>query len=135
MSVDAKQSPFYAWLDHASIRDLVRGALALPPGERLVLIKGLIPGLIEEMGAEAVQRFLDEVRTKADRYSEAVARPRQSGSTRSTPGEMLGGPVPGREAHVHIGGVRDPRRPGGRALEREWEAEAWESVMGGEQGG
>lgn len=125
MSVDAKQSPFYAWLDHASIRNLVRGALALPPGERLILIKGLIPGLIEEMGDEAVQRFLDELRTKADRYSEVITHPRQSGATRTTPGELLGGPVPGREAHLHLGGPRNPRRPGGRAIEREWEAAAW----------
>ena len=33
MTVDAKQSPFYAWLDHATIRDLVRRALELSAGK------------------------------------------------------------------------------------------------------
>ncbi|HEY9515694.1 MAG TPA: hypothetical protein VIQ74_08460 [Gemmatimonadaceae bacterium] len=130
MSVDAKPSPFYAWLDHASIRELVRGALALPPGERLILIKGLIPSLIEDMGDAAVQSFLDELRTKAYRYSEAVAHPGEGGATRRTSGELLGGPVPGYEARLYLGGPRDPRRPGGRALERRWEAAAWEKLEG-----
>lgn len=128
MSVDARHSPFYAWLDNAAIRTLVQGALALPPGERLVLIKGLIPSLVDDLGDVAVEAFLDEVRTKARRYTEALTHPGEGGATRSTPGEPLGGPIPTGEAH--LAGARDPRRPGGRALERAWEAALWEQLEG-----
>lgn len=127
-TVDATQSPFYAWLDRPTIRTLVRDARSLSPGERLVLIKGLIPGLVEDMGDEAVHAFLEELATKAQRFAEAVANPGQGGASRRTPSERLGGPVPGREAHRHLPGTRNPRRPGGRVLERQWEAAAWEEM-------
>ena len=126
MDVDAHRSPFYAWLDHAAIRELVHGALALPVGERMVLIKGLIPGLVDDAGHREVDEFLDELRTKARRYAEAVAHPGEGGATRLTEGEPLGGPVPEGEAHLE--GTRDPRRPGGRALERQWEAALWNDI-------
>lgn len=128
--VNAMESPFYAWLDRPTIRSLVRRARSLSPGERLVLIKGLIPGLVEDMGDASVRAFLDELSTKALRYAEAVANPGQGGATRRTPPERLGGPVPGPEAHRHLAGTRDPRRPGGRTLERQWEAAAWEELRG-----
>jgi len=127
-TVDTKRSPFYTWLDNAAIRKLVQGARELSPGERLVLIKGLIPGLVEDMGDSSVLAFLDELTAKAHRFAEAVANPGQGGATRQTPSERLGGPVPGREAHRHLEGTRDPRRPGGRMLERQWEASAWEEL-------
>ncbi len=129
-SVDVHPSPFYAWLDRPAIRSLVQQARALSPGERLVLIKGLIPGLVEEMGEEGLRGFLAELETKARRYAEAVANPGQGGATRRTPSERLGGPVPGREAHHHLAGTRNPRRPGGRELERQWEAAAWQEISG-----
>jgi hypothetical protein len=128
MSLDARHSPFYAWLDNAAIRDLVHKALVLPPGERLVLVKGLVPGLVDDMGAAAVETFLDDLRTKTRRYAEAVAHPGEGGATRTTPGEALGGPIP--EGDARIPERRDPRRPGGRALERQWEASFWEEVEG-----
>ena len=127
-TVDTRESPFYAWLDRSTIRNLVREAGSLSPGERLVLIKGLIPGLVDDMGDEAVRVFLDELHTKAQRYAEAVANPGRGGASRNTPSERLGGPVPGRDAHRHLTGTRNPRRPGGRMLEREWEAAAWEEM-------
>lgn len=130
-SVDSRKSPFYSWLDRPTIRNLVREARALSPGERLVLIKGLIPGLVEDMGVASVRAFLEELDTKAERYAEAVANPGRGGATRLTPSERLGGPVPGRRAHFHLEGRRDPRRPGGRALEREWESAAWAEVVVG----
>lgn len=128
MTVDARQSPFYAWLDHATIRDLVRGALELSAGERLVLIKGLIPGLVDDIGEAALDRFLDEMRIKAKRYAEALAHPGEGGAARSTASEPLGGPIERGEARLP--GTRDPRRPGGRALERQWEAEFWNEIFG-----
>lgn len=127
-NVDAIQSPFYSWLDRPAIRSLIRRARSLSPGERLVLIKGLIPGLVEEMGDAGVRGFLEELATRAERYAEAVANPGQGGAVRRTPSELLGGPVPGREAHRHLSGTRNARRPGGRTLEREWEAAAWQEI-------
>lgn len=49
--VYARQSPFYGWLDNAAIRDLVHRGLELAVGERLVLIRRLIPGLVQTMGS------------------------------------------------------------------------------------
>lgn len=130
MSVDARQSPFYAWLDHAAIRELVRSALELPAGERLVLLKGLVPGLVDDIGEAAFEDFLDEVKIKARRYAEAVAHPGEGSATRNTPSERLGGPLLHGEAHLV--GTRDPRRPGGRALERQWEADLFTEIGGPE---
>lgn len=128
MTVDARQSPFYAWLDHATIRDLVRGALELSAGERLVLIKGLIPSLVDDIGEVALDRFLDEMRIKVQRYAEALAHPGEGSAARNTASEPLGGPIEHGEARLP--GTRDPRRPGGRALERQWEAEFWNEIFG-----
>lgn len=126
MNVDARHSPFYAWIDYTAIRALVRGALDLSAGERLVLIKGLVPSLVDDIGDAAFGSFLDEVRIKAQRYAEAVAHPGEGGAARCTASEPLGGPVSYGEAHLP--GTRDPRRPGGRALERQWEADFWNEI-------
>ena len=127
-TIEWRQSPFYAWLDRSEIRQLVRRAQALTSGERLVLMKGLIPILVQDMGEDGVRAFLEELTTKAERYAEAVANPGRGGATRQTPSERLGGPVPGRRAHWHLPGTRNPRRPGGRMLERQWEADAWDQI-------
>jgi hypothetical protein len=123
--VDTTRSPFYEWLDHAAIRDLVHRAIALPVGERLTLLKGLIPSLVDDLGEIAVEQFLDELGTKAHRYREALTHRGIGGAMRETRGETLGGPTPDGEMHVDV--ARDPRRPGGRALERKAEAELWAS--------
>lgn len=123
MTIDTTRSPFYAWLDHESIRGLVNAALGLPTGERLVLMKGLVPGLVDELGLAPFDAFLDELRVKARRYDEALSHPGEGSATRETASEPLGGPTPHGEAHLV--GTRNPRRPGGRALERRWEAELW----------
>lgn len=71
MSVDATHSPFYTWLDNAEIRRLVMLGQALPAGQRLVLIKGLIPSLVESMGEAAVESFLGDLRSLSDEVEEA----------------------------------------------------------------
>jgi hypothetical protein len=126
MSVDAKHSPFCAWLNYAAIRELVHGALDLSAGERLVLIKGLVPGLVDDIGEAGFEAFLDELRIKARRYAEAVAHPGEGGAARCIASEPLGGSIVNGEAHLP--GTRDPRRPGGRALERQWEADFWNEI-------
>jgi hypothetical protein len=128
MRVDARKSPFYAWIDHAAIRGLVQGALDLSAGERLVLIKGMVPSFVDEIGVAAFEVFLDEMRIKAQRYAEARAHPGKGGAARSAASEPLGGPVTHGEARLP--GTRNPRRPGGRALERLWETELWNEIGG-----
>ncbi len=121
--VDARQSPFYEWLDNAAIRELVHRCLELSPGERLVLIKGLVPGLVEAMGFADFNGFLEEIATKARRFEEAVEHPGEGRAFRMTPGEEFGGPTPG--GHHHIALARDPDQRGAREAERTVEGELW----------
>ncbi len=126
--VDARQSPFYAWLDNAKIRTVVHLSLELSPGERLVLIKGLVPGLVEALGVAALDEFLAEISVKARRFQEAVDHPGEGREFRETPGEELGGPTPAGHAHVPI--ARDPNVRGAREHERSHERTLWSSTDG-----
>lgn len=121
--VDARRSPFYEWLDNATIRVLVDRSLELLPGERLILIKGLVPGLVEEIGLEQFHAFLAEIATKARRFQEALDHPGQGRAARTTPGEELGGPTP--TGHEHLPTARDPDHRGAREAERAIETELW----------
>lgn len=121
--VDAHQSPFYEWLDNGAIRDLVHRSRELSAGERLVLIKGLVPGLVEAIGIVEFEDFLAEVAIKAHRFEEAVEHPGEGRAFRMTPGEELGGPTPA--GHDHIAVARDPDQRGAREAERDVETELW----------
>ena len=122
-AVDARQSPFYGWMDNAAIRDLMHRGLELSAGERLVLIKGLVPGLVEAMGVVAFDAFLAEVATKARRFQEAIDHPGEGRAFRVTPGEEVGGPVP--EGHRHLAIRRDSDHRGAREAERAMEGDLW----------
>lgn len=121
--VDARQSPFYEWLDNATIRDLVLRSLDLPPGELLVFIKGLVPGLVAAVGLGAFDAFLAEIAIKAHRFQEAVDHPGEGRASRVTPGEEVGGPTPA--GHEHLAIARDPDHRGAREAERALEGELW----------
>jgi hypothetical protein len=121
--VDARQSPFYEWLDNTTIRELVHRSLALSAGERLMLIKGLVPALIDTMGLAEFEAFLEELVIKARRYQEAIDHPGEGRTRRVTPGEELGGPMPA--GHDHLPLARNPDRPGAREAERAIERELW----------
>jgi hypothetical protein len=116
-------SPFYQWLDHERIRAVLHDVAALRPGERLVLLKGLVPGLVDALGAEETESFLSELATKARRYEEARTHPGEGRLHRETPGEQLGGPIP--DGHRQVAETRNPDRHGGREAERAWEAGVW----------
>lgn len=118
------RDPFYEWIDHEEIRELVNRADELEPGERLVLVKALVPDLIADLGLSGFEEFLVEIRTKGRRYEEARAHPGEGSRQRRTSGEFIGGPIP--EGHVHTDEVRDVNRPGGRQAERVREAELWD---------
>jgi hypothetical protein len=122
-NVDARRSPFYEWLDNAAIRALVDRSLELSAGERLMLIKGLVPGLVEEVGLVQFQAFLAEIAIKACRFQEAVDHPGAGRAARTTPGEELGGPTP--TGHEHLPTARDPDHRGAREAERAIENKLW----------
>ncbi len=121
--MDRTTSPFYRWLDHQRIRTVLSEVLALRAGERLVLLKGIVPSLVEALGAEDAGSFLSEMATKVRRYEEARTHPGEGRLWRLIPGEMIGGPTP--EGHLHVSQTRNPDRPGGRTTERMWEAAVW----------
>ncbi len=121
--VDARRSPFYAWLDNAAIRELVHRSLEISVGERLILIKGLVPGLVEAMGLAEFDAFLAEVGVKAHRLQEAIDHPGEGRLSRVIPGEELGGPMPAGHDHLPI--ARDPDHRGAREAERVLEGERW----------
>lgn len=121
--MDSPTSPFYQWLDHTRIRTLAHDVNALAPGERLVLLKGLVPGLVTALGVDDTDAFLRALATKAQRYEESLQHPGEGRLQREAPGEAPGGPPP--DGHLHLGGTRDPDRPGGRAAKREEEAAVW----------
>ena len=125
MAEKTNEDPFDAWVDHEEIRELVHRANDLTPGERLILLKGLVPGLIDALGPVGFDEFLDELSTKAWRYEDARNHRGSGYGTRQVPGEPLGGPTP--EGHLHLDEHRDPRRPGGRDAERARETDLWES--------
>lgn len=121
---EQRSDPFYEWLDHDRIRELVHRIDDLEPGERLVLLKGLVPRLVQDLGAGGFNELLLELHTKAARFEEARTHPGEGSAQRRTPGEPLGGPTP--DGHVHLNEPRDVNRPGGREAERALEAELWE---------
>ncbi len=121
---DTRHSPFYDWLDNETIRDLVHQILDLTAGERLVLIKGLIPGLVRAVGVVELEAFLSEIVVKARRFQEAVDHPGEGRASRVTPGEELGGPTP--SGHDHLATARNPDERGAREAERAIEGELWE---------
>ena len=122
--VDARHSPFYDWLDNTAIRELVHRIHELSAGERLVLIKGIVPGLVSVMGLAELDAFLSEISIKARRFQEAVDHPGQGRELRVTPGEQLGGPTPAGHDHLPI--ARNPNHRGAREAERVTERELWE---------
>lgn len=121
--IDARHSPFYEWMDNTTIRELVHRIRELSAGEQLVLIKGLIPGLVSDMGLAEFDAFLSEISIKARRFQEAVDHPGEGRELRVTPGEELGGPTPA--GHLHLPTARDPSRRGAREAERVTERELW----------
>ena len=121
--VDARHSPFYEWLDNTAIQELVHRIHELSAGERLVLIKGLVPGLVSAMGLAEFDAYLSEISTKARRFQEAVDHPGEGRKLRVTRGEQLGGPTPA--GHDHLPTARDPDHRGAREAERATERDLW----------
>ncbi|HJR64590.1 MAG TPA: hypothetical protein VJ803_12880 [Gemmatimonadaceae bacterium] len=75
------------WMDHPVIRKLVEEANALTLAERITLVKGLIPGIADQLSEREYEGFVEEIRLKGERYHEAKSHPGQGRATRTVPGE------------------------------------------------
>jgi hypothetical protein len=80
-------SPETDWMDHPHLRKLVLEINALPVAERLTLMKGLVPGLAREMSDQELERFVNIVRLKGERFHEAQSHPGEGRLSRERPGE------------------------------------------------
>lgn len=59
----------------------------LSVAERITLVKGLIPGIADELPDDEYEKFIGLVRLKGERYHEAQHSPRSGRAERKIPGE------------------------------------------------
>ena len=74
-------------LNHPALRKLMAQAAKLSLAERITLIKGLIPGIADEMAGREYEGFVAEIRLKGERYHEAKSHPGEGRAERRVPGE------------------------------------------------
>ncbi|MBX6333226.1 MAG: hypothetical protein IRY91_15380 [Gemmatimonadaceae bacterium] len=75
------------WMNHPAIRRLVAEANQLSLAERITLVKGLVPGIADQLTAREFDGFVADIRLKGERYNEAKMHPGQGRRTRLIPGE------------------------------------------------
>jgi len=75
------------WMNHPVLRRLVEDASRLTLAERITLIKGLIPGIADQLSEREYDGFVEEMRLKGERYQEAKTHPGEGRAQRQTPGE------------------------------------------------
>lgn len=75
------------WMNHPILRKLVQEINALALAERVTLVKGLIPGIADELSDREYEGFVESVRLKGERFHEAQAHPGEGRAARMTPGE------------------------------------------------
>ena len=74
-------------LNHPAIRDLVNTANALPLGDRVTLLKALIPEVAREMSPREFEATMVDLRLKGERYYDALTHPGQGRDSRHVMGE------------------------------------------------
>ena len=75
------------WMNHPVIRSILEQANALTIAERITLIKGLVPGIADELNEREYEGFITELRLKGERYHEAKSHPGEGRAGRQVPGE------------------------------------------------
>jgi hypothetical protein len=75
------------WMNHPVIRALVEQAATLAIEERITLVKGLVPGIADDLSEDEYEKFVTFIRLKGERYHEAKAHPGEGRAERHTPGE------------------------------------------------
>jgi hypothetical protein len=74
-------------LNHPALRELVNGANALPLGDRITLLKALIPELAREMSPREFEAVMVDLRLKGERFYDALTHPGQGRDARHVMGE------------------------------------------------
>ena len=75
------------WMNHPLLRRLVTDANTLTVAERITLVKGLVPGIANELSEREYEGFIADIRIKGERFHEAKAHPGEGRAERKTPGE------------------------------------------------
>jgi hypothetical protein len=75
------------WMNHPVIRALIDQASTLALEERITLVKGLIPGIVDALSEEEYEQFVTFIRLKGERFLEAKSHPGEGRSERHVPGE------------------------------------------------
>lgn len=75
------------WMDHPQIRRLLTEAKHLTLAERITLVKGLVPGIADQLSEREYEGFVADIRLKGERYQEAKSHPGTGRADRQTPGE------------------------------------------------
>lgn len=75
------------WMDFPKLRKLVDDANALTLAERITLVKGLIPGIRDELSDTQYEGFIEDIRLKGARFEEAKTHPGEGRAERKIPGE------------------------------------------------
>jgi len=75
------------WMNHPRLRKLVTAVNELTLAERITLVKGLVPGIADELSDTEYERFVDAVRLKGERFHEAQSHPGEGRAERKIPGE------------------------------------------------
>ena len=80
-------SPETDWMNHPVLRKLVTEAKRLTVAERITLVKGLVPGIADELPDTEYEGFVRDIQLKGKRYHEALNHPGEGRASRETPGE------------------------------------------------
>jgi hypothetical protein len=74
-------------LNHPAIRELVNAANALPLGDRVTLLKALVPEIAREMAPREFEAAMVELRLKGERFYDALTHPGEGRMARNVMGE------------------------------------------------
>jgi hypothetical protein len=74
-------------LNHPVIRELVQRANSLSLGDRVTLLKGLVPAVVKELTPREFEGLIVELRLKGERLYDALAHPGEGKKSRNVLGE------------------------------------------------
>jgi hypothetical protein len=74
-------------LNHPAIRELVNAANGLPLGDRITLMKALVPEIAREMTPRDFAGLIGELKLKGERFYDAVKHPGKGRAHRHVMGE------------------------------------------------
>jgi hypothetical protein len=75
------------WMNHPVLRRLVTEANALTLAERITLVKGLVPGIADQLTEHEWEGFVADIRLKGERFHEAKSHRGEGRADRQTLGE------------------------------------------------